>query len=167
MYVNCILLSLENYQTIKSKFSPILAIDKMISTVTLQVISKREFVYSFLIFPIVYEMIHFSVAITAFFSCPNTGGGWLHLNFLWVSCTVRMISPAGFMYHWHILDYFSHRLHCCWNSDCDSVVTSPTRIHEDAGLIPGPVSRLRIWHCHELQWRSQTWLGSCIAMAVV
>ena len=94
MYVNCILLSLENYQTIKSKFSPILAIDKMISTVTLQVISKREFVYSFLIFPIVYEMIHFSVAITAFFSCPNTGGGWLHLNFLWVSCTVPMISHS-------------------------------------------------------------------------
>ena len=25
---------------------------------------------------------------------------------------------------------------------------------------------LRIWHCHELWFRSQTWLGSCVAVAV-
>ena len=40
---------------------------------------------------------------------------------------------------------------------------NPTRIHEDAGLIPG----LRIWRCHELCCRSQTWLGSHVAVALV
>ena len=28
------------------------------------------------------------------------------------------------------------------------------------------LSGLRIWHCHQLWCKSQTWLGSCIAMAV-
>ena len=29
------------------------------------------------------------------------------------------------------------------------------------------LSELRIWHCRELWCRSQTWLGSCVAVAVV
>ena len=32
---------------------------------------------------------------------------------------------------------------------------------------PASLSRLRIWYCHELWCGSQTWLGSCIAVAVV
>ena len=36
-----------------------------------------------------------------------------------------------------------------------SVIMNPTSIHEDAGLIPGLAQWLRIWHCHELQCRSQ------------
>ena len=44
-----------------------------------------------------------------------------------------------------------------------SVVMNPTSTHEDTGLIAG----LRIWHCWELWYRSQTWLGShSIAVAV-
>ena len=42
-----------------------------------------------------------------------------------------------------------------------------TSIHEDSGAIPGLVlSGLRIQRCHELRYRSQTWLGSCVAVAV-
>ena len=52
-------------------------------------------------------------------------------------------------------------------SYCSSVETSLTGIHEDAGLIPGLLSGLRIQCCHELQCRSQMWLGSGIAVAVV
>jgi len=33
-----------------------------------------------------------------------------------------------------------------------------TRIHEDAGLIPGLLSGLRIWCFHELWCRLQMWL---------
>ena len=40
-----------------------------------------------------------------------------------------------------------------------------TRNHEVAGSIPG-LARLRIWHCCELWDRSQTWLGSGVAVAV-
>ena len=42
-------------------------------------------------------------------------------------------------------------------------LTNPIKIHEDAGWMPG----LRIPHCGELWYRSQTRLGSCIAVAVV
>ena len=44
-----------------------------------------------------------------------------------------------------------------------------TRMHEDAGLISGSLaslSGLRIQHCGELWCRSQTQLGSGIAMVV-
>ena len=45
---------------------------------------------------------------------------------------------------------------------------NPTRIHEDAGSIPGLAQlKLRIRDCHELWYRSQMWLGSHIAKAVV
>ena len=46
-------------------------------------------------------------------------------------------------------------------------LTNQISIHEDVGLIPGLAQWLRIWHCHELWYRSQTWLGSCTAVAEV
>ena len=49
---------------------------------------------------------------------------------------------------------------------CGAVVTNPTSIHEDAGFIPGSLSGSGIRHCHELCCRSQTQLGSHIAVAV-
>jgi len=36
------------------------------------------------------------------------------------------------------------------------------RNHEVAGSIPGLTQWVKIWCCHELWCRSQTWLGSCI-----
>ena len=39
--------------------------------------------------------------------------------------------------------------------------TNPTSVHEDSGSGSG------IWHCCELWRRSQTWLGSHVAMAVL
>ena len=43
---------------------------------------------------------------------------------------------------------------------------NPTSICEDAGSIPGPAQRVRIWHGCELQFKSQTWLRSGVVMAV-
>ena len=62
-----------------------------------------------------------------------------------------------------------------WNKDtnresslCGSVETNPTSIHEDAGWTPlAALSGLGIRFCHELQCRSQMWLISAVAMAVV
>ena len=45
-------------------------------------------------------------------------------------------------------------------------LTNLTSIHKDAGSIPGLVSGLRIRCCCELWCRSQTWLGSLIALVV-
>ena len=42
-----------------------------------------------------------------------------------------------------------------------------TRVHEDAGLIPGLDCGLRIQCCHELWCRSRMWLGFHVAVAVV
>ena len=44
--------------------------------------------------------------------------------------------------------------------------TNPTRNHEVASLIPGLLNGLRIRHCRELWGRSQTQLGSDVAVAV-
>ena len=46
------------------------------------------------------------------------------------------------------------------SSHCGSAVMHLTSIHEDLGSIPGLASGLSIWHCHELWYRSQMWLGS-------
>ena len=51
------------------------------------------------------------------------------------------------------------------SSCCGSAVMNPTMIHEDAGLIPFLLSRLRIQHCCELQCRLQTWLRFYVAVA--
>ena len=42
-----------------------------------------------------------------------------------------------------------------------------TSIHKEMGSVPVPLSGLRIWHCLELWCRSQTQLGSGVAVAVV
>ena len=42
-----------------------------------------------------------------------------------------------------------------------------TSIHENAGSTLAPLSGLRVQSCCELWCRSQTWLGTCIAVAVM
>ena len=53
-----------------------------------------------------------------------------------------------------------------WNSHCGAVETNLTINHEVSHLIPG-LSGLTIQQCCELWYRSQTWLRSCVAVAVV
>jgi len=46
-------------------------------------------------------------------------------------------------------------------------VMNLTNIHEDPGPTPGLVQWIKVQCCHELQYRSQTQHGSCVAVAVV
>ena len=43
---------------------------------------------------------------------------------------------------------------------------NPTRNHQAAGSIPGLTQWVKDWHCHELWYRLQMWLGSHVAVAV-
>ena len=52
------------------------------------------------------------------------------------------------------------------SSHCGSAVMNTTSIHEEAGLIPGPAQWVKDYGCYELLCRLQTWLRSCIAVAV-
>ena len=47
------------------------------------------------------------------------------------------------------------------------VAVETTSNHEVVGSIPGLAHGLRTWHCRELWCRSQKWLRSSIAVAVV
>ena len=47
------------------------------------------------------------------------------------------------------------------------LLTNPISIHEDVVSIPGLAQWVRIMCCCELWCRLQTWLGSCVAVAVV
>ena len=54
----------------------------------------------------------------------------------------------------------------CWSSRRGAVEMNVTRNHEFAGTIPGLARWVKDQGCHELWCRSQTWLGSGIAVAL-
>ena len=57
--------------------------------------------------------------------------------------------------------------HTPWSSHCGAAEMNLTSIHVDAGSTLVSLSGLRIWCCCELRCSLQTWLGSCVAAAVM
>ena len=53
-----------------------------------------------------------------------------------------------------------------WSSNCGSVVMNLASVHEDEVSIPGLLGGPGIWPCYKLWFRSQTWLGSFVPVAV-
>ena len=47
------------------------------------------------------------------------------------------VASDGVLAPWYKVHYTCNKKHL-WSSHCGSVVTNPTSIHEDVGLIPGP-----------------------------
>ena len=67
----------------------------------------------------------------------------------------------------YIHDPMISELKIIWGSSHGGTAeTNLTRIHQDAGSIPGSLSGLRIRCCCELWCGSQTWLRSRIAVAM-
>ena len=56
-----------------------------------------------------------------------------------------------------------HREFLLWLNGLRTRLVSMSKQVQSLALLSG----LRIWHCSELWWRSQTQLGSCISVAVV
>ena len=52
------------------------------------------------------------------------------------------------------------------SSRCGAMEMNLTSVHKDAGSTPDLLSGLEIRHCHELWYRLQMQLGSCIVVAV-
>ena len=64
----------------------------------------------------------------------------------------------------HSLDLFSDKNQ---SSHRGTAETNPTRNHELQVRSLASLSGSRLQHCRELWCRSQTWLGPCVAVAVV
>ena len=99
----------------------------------------------------------------------SAGFSVLSLEYSLALCRNRHVirlEPSSFIQHkwngFHYVDYNHIREFPLWHSGNES-----TCIHEEVGWI---LALLRAWgirHCHELWSRSQTWLRSLVAVAMV
>ena len=83
------------------------------------------------------------------------------ISIYWSSVMLTALFFLDFIFLLFIIEIFSRR------SCRDTAEKNLTRNHEVAGPIPVSLSGLGIQRCHELCCRSQTRLGSCVAVAVV
>ena len=145
--------SLKNHQRMKCKFNPTLVINEVISTFILQVGLKSDFIYSSLIFLVMYEMASSDFAIPTFLTCPRASKGWLHPGFLRVSCSVRMSRPPGFQYYLPFMGYCSHQLYCCFT------LSSKGRVRFMANsMVLSHSSKNLLRNNHILLKKLQSWL---------